>query len=117
MKSAKLAWKKEVGAGFSAPVVASNKLILHHRNGSRETVECMNAATGERIWNFEYATAYRDDFGFDEGPRGTPAIADGRVYTFGAEGVLHALDLTTGKKLWRVDTHTKFNVQKQFFGA
>ncbi|HYO83746.1 MAG TPA: PQQ-binding-like beta-propeller repeat protein, partial [Bryobacteraceae bacterium] len=42
---------------------------------------------------------------------------DGRVYTFGAEGVLHALDLTTGKKLWRVDTHTKFNVQKQFFGA
>ncbi|HYO80171.1 MAG TPA: hypothetical protein VES20_02115, partial [Bryobacteraceae bacterium] len=48
---------------------------------------------------------------------GTPAIAEGRVYTFGAEGVLHALDVNTGKKLWRVDTHQRFNVQKQFFGA
>lgn len=117
LKNAKLVWKKSVGAGFSAPVVAGGKLILHHRNGDQETVECMNATTGARIWKFDYATTYRDDFGFDEGPRGTPAIAEGRVYTFGAEGVLHALDLNTGKKLWRVDTYPKFNVQKQFFGA
>jgi outer membrane protein assembly factor BamB len=39
------------------------------------------------------------------------------VYTFGAEGVLHALDLATGKRLWRVDTHSKFGVRKGFFGA
>jgi outer membrane protein assembly factor BamB len=116
LKNAKLAWKKEVGAGFSGPVVAGGKLILHHRNGGAETVECMNAATGEQIWKLEYATAYRDDFGFDEGPRGTPTIADGRVYTFGAEGVLHAIDLNSGKRLWRVDTHSRFGVQKQFFG-
>jgi outer membrane protein assembly factor BamB len=113
----KLAWKKDVGQGFSSPVVSAGKLILHHRNGNNETVECMNAATGERIWKYDYATAYRDDFGFDEGPRGTPAIAEGRVYTFGAEGVLHAFDLNTGKVLWRVDTYPRFQVQKQFFGA
>jgi len=65
----------------------------------------------------QYATSYRDDFGFDEGPRGTPAIADGRVYTFGAEGVLHAIDLAKGAKVWRVDTHAKFGVRKGFFGA
>lgn len=117
LKSAKLAWKKEVGAGFSSPVVSDGKLILHHRVGDNESVECMNAATGERIWKLDYATTYRDDFGFDEGPRGTPAIADGKVFTFGAEGVLHAIDLATGKKLWRVDTYPKFKVQKQFFGA
>src|SRR5688572_3994004 len=116
LKNLKPAWKKDVGAGFSSPVVAGGKLILHHRVGDSEVVECMNAATGERIWKLEYATAYRDDFGFDEGPRGTPAIADGRVYTFGAEGVLHAIDLNTGKRLWRVDAHSKFGVQKQFFG-
>ena len=77
----------------------------------------MNASTGDRIWSFDYPTSYRDDFGFDEGPRGTPAIAGTGVYTFGAEGVLHAIDLATGKKLWRVDTHSKFGVRKGFFGA
>ena len=117
LKGAKQAWSKKVGAGFSAPVVVAGKLILHHRVGSDEVVECMDAATGRSLWRFAYATTYRDDFGFDEGPRGTPTIADGRVYSFGAEGVLHALDLATGKKLWRVDTHARFGVQKQFFGA
>lgn len=110
-------WKKAIGAGFSAAVAAGGKLILFHRQGSKEAVECLNAATGDRIWSFEYPTAYRDDFGFDEGPRGTPAIAQGRVYTFGAEGMLHALDFATGKMLWRTDTHAKFGVRKAFFGA
>jgi outer membrane protein assembly factor BamB len=110
-------FKKNVGAGFSAPVVAGDKLILFHRVQNDEVIECMKAASGERIWALSYATTYRDDFGFDEGPRGTPTIADGRVYTFGAEGVLHAVDLETGKKIWRVDTYPKFGVRKGFFGA
>ena len=110
-------WKKAIGAGFSAPVVSGGKLILFHRLDNKETVECLNASTGDRIWSFEYPTSYRDDFGFDEGPRGTPAIAGTGVYTFGAEGVLHAIDLATGKKIWRVDTHSRFGVRKGFFGA
>jgi outer membrane protein assembly factor BamB len=117
LSDGRLVWKKDVGAGFSAPVVISTKLVLFHRVNDKETVECMEAATGKRVWLFDYPTAYRDDFGFDEGPRGTPSVADGRVYTFGAEGVLHGIDLATGKKLWRVDTHTKFGVRKGFFGA
>lgn len=110
-------WKRDVGAGFSGPVVAQGKLILFHRVNDRETVESLDAKTGKTTWKFDYATAYRDDFGFDEGPRATPAIAAGRVYTFGAEGALHCLDFATGKKLWRVDTHSQFGVQKGFFGA
>lgn len=117
LQKPRLLWKKQVGAGFSSPVVAGGKLILFHRQADKEIVECMNARTGERIWAFEYATAYRDDFGFDEGPRGTPTVSNGRVYTHGAEGVLHALDLSTGRKLWRVDTYSKFGVRKGFFGA
>ena len=73
LRSPKLLWKKEVGAGFSAPVVAAGKLILFHRAGNQEVVEALNPATGASLWKFEYATTYRDDFGFDEGPRGTPA--------------------------------------------
>jgi outer membrane protein assembly factor BamB len=112
-----LVWKKAIGQGFSTPVVADGKLILFHRLGDKETVECLDAATGKEIWRFDYPTRYRDDFGFDEGPRSTPSISAGRVYTFGAEGVLHCLDFATGKKLWAVDTYQQFDVRKGFFGA
>ncbi len=117
LNNPKLLWKKEIGAGFSAPVIQNDQLVLFHRLNNKEVVECLKGTTGERVWRFDYDTAYRDDFGFDEGPRGTPAIADGRIYTFGAEGVLHAIDSATGKKLWRVDTQSKFGVRKGFFGA
>jgi outer membrane protein assembly factor BamB len=112
-----LLWKKEIGQGFSAPVVANGRLILFHRIGDRETVECLDAGSGRRIWVFDYPTHYRDDFGFDEGPRATPAVGGGHVYTFGAEGALHCLDFATGKKIWSVDTQSKFGVRKGFFGA
>ena len=106
-------WKKEVGQGFAGPVVAQGKLILFHRVGNRETVECLDAKTGKRIWSYDYPTSYRDDFGFDEGPRSVPTVAGGRVYTYGAEGALHCVDLATGKKVWSVETRVK----KGFFGA
>ena len=44
----------------------------------------MDARSGATKWTYSYPTEYRDDFGFDEGPRATPCIADGKVYTFGA---------------------------------
>lgn len=112
-----LLWKRDVGQGFSAPVVAEGKLILFHRNGNKETVEAFDPATGKRIWATDSPTAYRDDFGFDEGPRATPAVAGGRVYTHGADGFLQALDLAKGKRLWSVDTRQTFEFRKGFFGT
>ena len=110
-------WKREVGQGFSSPVVADGRLILFHRLGDKEVVEALDAATGGAIWRFEYPTQYRDDFGFDEGPRAAPTVAAGRIYTFGAEGVLHCLDFATGRKIWSVDANRQFQVAKGFFGA
>jgi len=112
-----LLWKIDVGQGFSAPVVARGRVILFHRREDRATVESLDAATGKRIWWASYETDYRDDFGFDEGPRAAPAVAGDRVYTFGAEGVLQALDFPTGKRLWSVDTRREFGAPKGFFGA
>jgi len=109
-------WQRKVGAGFSGPAVASGKLILFHRVDDKETVECLDANTGKTLWTFDYPTAYRDDFGFDEGPRATPAIADGHVYTYGAAGVLTCLDLGSGKKVWGLDAKTDFHAPKGFFG-
>ena len=64
-----LVWKTDVGQGFSAPVVKGGRLILFHRVDNRERVDALDAESGELLWSSGYATAYRDDFGFDEGPR------------------------------------------------
>lgn len=110
-------WRKPVGEGFSGPVVQAGRLILFHRLESRERVECLEAQSGRRLWQFDYPTDYRDDFGFDGGPRATPSVWEGRVYTFGAQGVLHCLELESGRKIWSLKTHEEFGVRKGFFGA
>ena len=110
-------WERQVGAGFAGPVVVGDRLILFHRVGREEVVEALATETGETIWRYAYPTSYRDDFGFDEGPRSVPVVVDGRVYTFGAQGQLHAVDLETGEGIWRQDTHARYGVRKGFFGA
>src|SRR5882672_1966618 len=65
-------WQKKVGQGFSGPAVAAGRLVLFHRIENKEVVECLDARDGKTVWHFDYPTAYRDDFGFDEGPRATP---------------------------------------------
>jgi outer membrane protein assembly factor BamB len=109
-------WKKDVGQGFSGPAVARGKLILFHRKADQEIIDCLDAKTGGDVWHFAYPTEYQDDFGFDEGPRATPAIANDKVYTMGAEGAVHCLDLQTGKEIWHVDCKKKFQSAKGFFG-
>jgi outer membrane protein assembly factor BamB len=110
-------WRKAIGQGLSGPVVAGTRLILFHRIDDREVVESFDALTGAPQWRHAYPTTYRDDFGFDEGPRAVPVVADGVVYTYGAEGKLHAVALATGKPVWSVDAMRQFEVDKGYFGA
>jgi outer membrane protein assembly factor BamB len=109
-------WQKNIGHGFSGPAVAQRKLILFHRLDDKETVDCLDARDGKPLWSFAYPTAYHDDFGFDDGPRATPSIAGGRVFTFGAEGMLHCLDFEKGVKIWSVNAKSEFAAPKGFFG-
>ncbi len=110
-------WKIDVGQGLAGPAVVGDRLVLFHRLGASEVVDVLDRATGARLWRHEYPTTYRDDFGFDEGPRAVPVVVDGVVYTFGAQGVLSAVRLEAGELLWRVDTAERFDVRKGFFGA
>jgi outer membrane protein assembly factor BamB len=110
-------WSKKIGQGFSAPVVADGRVVMFHRVGDDAVVQCLDAATGGVNWTSKYPTTYRDDFGFDEGPRATPAVVGGWVYTFGAEGVLTCWQLGDGAKRWSVDTKAAFRPDKGFFGA
>jgi outer membrane protein assembly factor BamB len=112
----KILWKTKVGEGWSSPVVASNRLVIFHRLNEKEVVQCFRAPYGEVLWQSEYRTTYRDDFGFDEGPRATPSIDGDQVFTFGADGVLNCWVLTNGMNLWRTDTRKQFHTDKGFFG-
>ena len=109
-------WRRAIGAGFAGLAAAADRVMLFHRVGDEEVLEALSPE-GDTVWSSSYPTAYRDDFGFDEGPRATPTIADGRVFTIGAEGALHAHDLDTGERLWSIDTRTRFGAPKGFFGV
>jgi outer membrane protein assembly factor BamB len=109
-------WQRKVGHGFSGPAVAAGKLILFHRLGDEEIVEAFDAKDGNELWKHAHPTAYRDNFGFDPGPRAVPTVADGKVFTLGAEGMLTCLQLADGKRLWQVDGKRDFQAPKGFFG-
>ena len=113
----RVVWRKSIGQGFAGPAVVDGRVILFHRVGAQEVVESLDPASGASTWRYAYPTRYRDDFGFDEGPRSVPVIADGVIYTFGAEGQLHAIDLARGTRVWSEDTMKRFGVPKAFFGA
>lgn len=110
-------WEREVGEGYSGPVIAGDRLILFHRMGDNEVVECLDAASGKGRWKFPYPTRYEDDLGKGNGPRSTPLIAGQRVYTLGAEGRLHCLELDSGKKVWDRSIMDDYQPRKGFFGV
>ncbi|HBI44198.1 MAG TPA: alcohol dehydrogenase [Planctomycetales bacterium] len=110
-------WEKNVGDGFSGPVVVGDRVILFHRVGDEEVVECLSAADGVTKWKTGYPTHYQDALGKGDGPRSTPLVADGRVYTLGADGVLQCLKLEDGDKVWRRALHEDYEVAKSYFGV
>jgi outer membrane protein assembly factor BamB len=113
----KVVWRKQVGQAFAGPAVVQNRVLVFHRVGNEEVLESLDVKTGASVWRYAYPTTYRDDFGFDEGPRAVPVVSGGIVYTFGAEGQLHAVDLAKGTRVWSEDTMKRFNVPKGYFGA
>jgi outer membrane protein assembly factor BamB len=97
-------WEIAVGAGHSSPVVAGDRVILHARQGEKEITRAIALSTGKEIWRDEYAAPYAVNSAaraHGAGPKSTPAVGGGRVFTFGIGGILSALDLKTGKLVWR----------------
>lgn len=109
-------WKTPVGRGFSGPVVAEGRVILHHRRDDTEVIEAFSVTDGKPLWKHAYPATYRDDFGFDDGPRATPAVVSRRVFAFGAAGVLTCVDAATGARRWQVDCAKELGADKGFFG-
>jgi outer membrane protein assembly factor BamB len=110
-------WRKDVGEGFSGPVVAGARLCIFHRVKDEEVIECLNAADGTGQWRFSYPTSFEDDFRKGNGPRSTPVIAAQRVLTLGADGALHCLDLESGRVIWARKLLTEYRVPPSYFGV
>jgi outer membrane protein assembly factor BamB len=109
-------WEKEVGEGFSSPVVAG-RVVLFHRVDNDEVVQCLDAATGKDLWKHTTPTSYEDPLGKGNGPRSTPAITGGRVYTLSPGGLLLCLQMEDGKKVWQRSLLEDYTVPMSFFGV
>ncbi|HUG93151.1 MAG TPA: PQQ-binding-like beta-propeller repeat protein [Planctomycetaceae bacterium] len=94
-------WSAPLGDGYAGPAVAGGRVFVMDRQEERgsERVVCLDAANGKELWVHEYPVRY--EVSYPAGPRSTPVIDEGRVYTIGAMGHMVCLDEETGNVLWR----------------
>jgi outer membrane protein assembly factor BamB len=114
----KIVWRQAVGEGHSSPVVSDGRVFLHTcENGKEvELVQCFDAVTGKPVWSQDYARGpFKGLFG--NGPRATPAVVGGKVYTYGSTGILTCLDAKSSDKLWQLDTRKEFKPPAVKFGV
>lgn len=112
-----LVWEYSKGTGYASPAIAGNRLVFLHRTGTEEIVECLDPETAASHWQFRYATAFEDRYGYNNGPRSSPVIDGERVYTVGAEGKMHCLALGSGSVVWKRDLRSEYKVPQDFFGT
>lgn len=98
----KLVWRQPVGGGYAGFVVQGPQVITIEQRRDREAIVSYDFDTGRERWVYDYPALFHETLGGD-GPRATPTISDGKVYSLGATGVLACLDLNTGKELWSLN--------------
>lgn len=103
-----LAWKTNgLGEGFSSLAVVDGKVFTQGQRGGQTYVMAFDEATGEKLWETPNGSRYSNRRG--NGPRGTPAVENGRAYALGADGNLIAVSTEDGKKLWESNLLERFN--------
>lgn len=112
-----LVWEVEKGSGYCAPAIWAGHVVMLHRIGDEEVVDCLEADSGKLFWHFAYPSTYQDRYGYCDGPRAAPVIDGNLVFTFGAEGKLHCLELSTGRLCWKRDLLAEFKAPQNFFGV
>ncbi|WP_395737633.1 PQQ-binding-like beta-propeller repeat protein [Prosthecobacter sp.] len=94
-----MVWRHAIGAGWSGFAVVGQVCVTQEQNGEKECVTAYDLNTGRQIWTHEDEAHYNTTIG-GEGPHATPTIAQGRVFTLGATGILNCLELADGRPVW-----------------
>jgi outer membrane protein assembly factor BamB len=126
-----LRWRTPIAAGYAGPAVAEGRVYVTDRVVAKgatvpknqflkptipgtERVLCLNEADGKILWKHEYDCPYA--ISYPLGPRTTPLVKDGKVYTLGAEGNLFCLDAQDGKVIWSHDFKKEYQSKTPLWG-
>ena len=108
-------WRHAVGPGWSSFAVRGELFYTQEQRGDNEVVACYKATTGEPVWTHRDAARFFES-NAGAGPRATPTLSNNRVFTFGATGILNALDANTGAVLWTRNVSSETNTKIPFWG-
>jgi outer membrane protein assembly factor BamB len=111
-----LVWKRPLGSGYSGISFAAGKLVTGFQDGDHDYVAALDPKSGDEIWRYELSEAYMGIDGSHDGPISTPAIADGRVFALGRNGLLVAIELATGEAIWTTHLVDDLACEKPYYG-
>ena len=104
-------WSVPIGIGHASPIVDGPRVYVFTRKGEQEVAQAIDLATGKPVWTAAYDQPYTMNSAataHGKGPKSTPVLAAGRLFTLGIAGTLSAFDAATGKVLWRHAYDTEF---------
>lgn len=104
-------WSVEVGEGYSSPVVSGRLVYQFAREGDEEHVRCLELETGETVWHANHpapGAVHSAAASHGIGPKSTPVVARGKLYTLGIGSILSCFESKTGKLLWRKTFEGRF---------
>lgn len=108
----RIVWEVNVGIGYSSIAVENGLLYTMGNASGEDTVYCLNAETGDEVWTYSYSASS----GEYPGPRATPTIDEGRVYTLSQHGDLYCFDAADGEILWNKNIQKDFDLNKPTWG-
>lgn len=119
-KSLTRKWQVTVGEGHSSPVVVGEHVFLFARQNDKEVLRCLKLKDGKEVWSKSYEAPYEMHPAartHGKGPKSTPVVADGRIYTFGISGILSCRDIKDGRQIWQRSFEKTFKKTSPLYGT